>query len=211
MQKSNFRDWSLDRIDQTFDTKPAPQMDSLTAWLAIDSPIENSEREYLQRLQRTLRIGGYDWNEVELENKLISPLIILAELDCYEYCYFLERDLEGTLGEHELTGRVDGMIASGFRSPKAPYFCLYEYKKEKEPNGDPAGQALIAMLIAQEKNKDDLPIYGSYIIGRNWYFMVLEGKSYTISNGYAAESDDIFAIFKAIKALKGMINQRILK
>jgi hypothetical protein len=58
MQKSNFRDWSLDKIDHTFSTKPAPQMDSLTAWLAIDSVIENSEREYLQRLQRTLRIGG---------------------------------------------------------------------------------------------------------------------------------------------------------
>ena len=41
------------------------------------------------------------------------------------------------------------MIATGFRSPKKPYFCLNEYKRGTDPDDDPKGQALIAMLVAQ--------------------------------------------------------------
>ena len=55
----------------------------------------------------------------------------------------MERDLAATIDNYELSGRVDGMIATGFRNPRMPYFCLNEYKKGTDPNGDPRGQALI--------------------------------------------------------------------
>jgi hypothetical protein len=36
----------------------------------------------------------------------------------------------------------------------------------------------VAMLIAQEMNKNGKPIYGAYMIGKDWYFMVMRGKEY---------------------------------
>jgi hypothetical protein len=117
--------------------------------------------------------------------------------------------LDGVIDAYYLTGRVDGMIASGFREPDKPYFCLYEYKKEKDPEGDPAAQALVAMMVAQDKNADNLPVYGGFIIGKNWQFMVLKDRKYAISNTYSADSADIYAIFQAIKGLKIIISERI--
>jgi hypothetical protein len=209
MQKSTFREWTLAKIDKTFGAKQIANDSVLTDWLAIQTSLSAMDEHYLSLLQRTLRIGVYDWNETELENKFISPLIVYAELDSYDFSYFLERDLEGVIDDHYLTGRVDGMIASGFREPDKPYFCLYEYKKEKDPEGDPAAQALIAMMIAQDKNADNLPVYGGFIIGKNWQFMVLKGRKYAISNTYSADSDDIYNIFQAIKALKKIVSVRL--
>jgi hypothetical protein len=106
------------------------------------------------------------------------------------------------------------LFASGFRNPKKPFFCLNEYKRGTDPNGDPKGQALIAMLVAQQlnenKNRDtDRPIYGSFIIGRAWYFMALVGKEYAISGDYSCADDEIFDIFRILKSLRVQIQKLI--
>jgi hypothetical protein len=101
------------------------------------------------------------------------------------------------------------MIASGFRLPEKPYFCFQEYKKEKDPEGDPAGQTLAAMLAAQEINEHRNPIYGCYIRGQMWFFMVLEEKKYCISVPYVATRDDIFDIFLILKALKQIVTELV--
>jgi len=85
------------------------------------------ETRYLKMLSNSyLTLGGDNWNEVELENKIISPMIVFSEIQNKKFSYFLERDLFTSIGDYELMGRVDGMIATGFRSPKAPYFCFNE-------------------------------------------------------------------------------------
>jgi hypothetical protein len=94
------------------------------------------------------------------------------------------------------------MVASGWRAPEIPYFCLQEYKKEKDPNGDPAGQCLAAMLVAQELNQHQHPVYGCYVLGRNWFFMLLKEKEYAISNAYPSTLEEVFDIFRILKALK---------
>jgi hypothetical protein len=106
------------------------------------------------------------------------------------------------------------MIATGYRSPKVPYFCLNEYKRQTDPNGDPRGQALIAMMIAQELNKNhnrnaDRPLLGCYVIGRNWYFMALIGTQYAISKDFSCVDDEIFDIYRILKGLKVQIEKMI--
>ena len=68
-----------------------------------------------------VNLGVDNWNEAELENKFISPLIVFVGFDNERFAYFLERELRGVVGDYELMGRVDGMIASGFRNPHQPY------------------------------------------------------------------------------------------
>lgn len=86
-------------------------------------------------------------------------------------------------------------------------FAFTEYKRQLDPNGDPVGQTLAAMLVAQVLNANQQAIYGAYVIGSDWRFMVLEGKHYTISRDYSALSDEIFDILRILKALKAIIMQ----
>lgn len=106
------------------------------------------------------------------------------------------------------------MIASGFRDPEMPYFAFQrsdvsEYKRTLDPNGDPAGQCLAAMLAGQTLNNDGLPLYGCYVVGDSWRFMTLENRTYATSPGYSATSDDLFDIFRILKALKQIVTERV--
>jgi hypothetical protein len=209
MIKSNFREWTLDKIEETFELQ---LHDGLDAWLLTTYHISEYENRYLLQLQKSLLIGGDAWNEVELENKFISPLIMFADIEnAMQFSYFLERELSAQILDFELTGRVDGMIATGFRNPKKPFFCINEYKRQTDPDGDPAGQCLIAMLVAQVQNENAFPIYGCYMIGKMWRFMILEGKSYTISKFYQSDDEEIFDIYRILKGLKAIIQKQIDK
>ena len=45
--------------------------------------------------------------------------------------------------------------------------------------GTPDAQALAAMLVAQELNSHDKPIYGLYVVGLIWNFIVLKLQIYS--------------------------------
>lgn len=205
--KKNFKDWTLDEIEITFNLKQIEKLEALDEWLAFEYEINEYEKKYLDELKEVYLIGGDDWNEVELENKFISPLFVFAKMDSKLFAYFLERELSATLGEYEVMGKVDGMIASGFRNPRKPYFCLNEYKRQTDPNGDPRAQVLIAMLAAQSINQNKNPVYGCYIIGRSWYFTALVGKEYAISNVFTCTDEELYDIFRVLKGLRWRVEQ----
>jgi len=210
MIRSNFREWTLDKIEDTFRLKQIHNSSLLGELLSFEYQADAYETRYLTNLSRSyVALGGDDWNEVELENKFISPLIVFSEIANEKYSYFLERELSTTIDDYQLSGRVDGMIATGFRNPKVPYFCLNEYKRQTDPDGDPRGQALIAMLAAQQLNENKKPIFGSYIIGRDWYFMVLVGKEYAISKDFSCVDDEVFDIYRILKGLRVQIDKLI--
>lgn len=210
MIKSNLRDWTLDSIEQIFGLVQVRSLPILDELLAHKHEADAYEQRYLSGLREDyLTLGGDNWNEVELENKLISPLIVFSRIQNKSFSYFLERELFDSINDYEISGRVDGMIATGFRNPRKPYFCLSEYKRGTDPNGDPQGQALIAMLIAQHQNDNGKPIFGSYIIRRNWCFMALVGKEYAISTDFSCVDDEIFDIFRIMKSLRIQIEKLI--
>jgi hypothetical protein len=211
MQTINFKDWTLTTLDETFGLKQVWGSDLLKKWQKLPVQIDDFETKTLLNLQKTLIRGGKAWNEVELENKFISPLIMTAQIDDESIGYFLERPLKSIVGNFELSGIVDGIIASGFREPKKPFFCLKEYKKSIDNQGSPDAQALAAMLVAKELNNNQKPIYGVYVVGLIWNFMVLHGHEYCISNDYKADNEEVFEIFKMIKAIKNIIQQELMK
>ena len=210
MIKANFREWTLDKIDAAFGTTQVYRHPLLKKLQIYQYEITPTEREYLNDLRENYHLhGGDDWNEVELRNKISSPLFMLSKMDNKIFSYFLERELSATIGDYELNGCVDGMIATGFRSPKNPYFCMNERKLESDPTGDTKAQALIEMIVAQHINDNTKPIYGLYIVGSKWRFMVLTGKEYALGNPFLADTDDIFHIFRCIKGLRFEIEELI--
>ncbi len=209
MKKAAFRDWTLTKLDKAFGLKQVEECSWLAEWEAMHEEITDTEKYVLDLLQGPLAWAGKAWNETEIENKFISPLIILTKIDDKQFGYFLERPLQGTVGDYELSGIVDGMIASGFRDPDVPFFCMHEYKRSVDNEGNPDAQALAAMLVAREQNNNLQPIYGLYIVGLIWNFMVLHGPQYCISRNYDSSNDDIYDIFRRMKGLKHIIHTRL--
>ncbi len=205
MTKVTFKEWDLDKLEEAFNLTQRWECSLLEQWENNNEQIDETEKNLLLKLQKTAHRGGRAWNEVELENKFISPLIVAANIDDEKIGYFLERPLSGIIGDYELSGTVDGMIATGVRNPHIPYFCFHEYKRAIENQGSPDGQVLAAMLVARELNQNNTPIYGLFVVGLVWNFMVLNGNEYCISRTFIADNDDIFTIFKMMKALKQII------
>ncbi len=205
-----FGECTLEKLDEMFNLKPLVRLAALEDWLKEPGEISDQERIYLLTLQKYLQDNVLHWNEQELVMHFIAPMFALVQFG-YEHTFnlFAERAFGGKVDGIALNGNPDGLVATGYREPKKPYFCFQEYKKEKDPNGDPAGQALAAMLVAQEINEHQFPIYGCYIQGRMWFFMALQGKEYAISDGYMATKDEIFDILRILKVLKQMIIARV--
>ncbi len=206
-----FNECTLLKLDKTFALSQVEENQILQDWIGSHADISDFEQQSLNLYQGILKRHVHDWNEVELRQHFIGPILTLVNFSNPKFTMFAERSFSGVVDDIELSGKPDGMIASGFREPEKPYFCFQEYKKDKDPHGDPAGQALAAMLVAQEINAYQHEIYGCYVVGDIWHFMVLHGKTYSISGSYAATRDDIVDIFIVLKRLKQIIIDLIEK
>lgn len=204
-----FKDCTLEKLEDMFGLKEVRQTQALSEWLNNQVGISDFERQVIEFLQQQLIDHVSHWNEDELAFKFIGPLMTLVNYTDEKFDLFTQRPLEGQIDDIKLNGKPDGIIASGKRSPRKPYFCFQEYKRENDPTGEPAGQVLGAMLVAQELNEHQHPIYGCYVRGKYWTFMVLEGKEYSRSLGDVATRDDVFTIFKVLKGLKPILHALI--
>lgn len=206
---SNFSDWKLPKLENQFNLTRTMTLPSLQTWIESDEEITDSEQYILSYLHNHLRENILYWNEQELAMHAIGPIFTFVNFTSKNSNLFEERELSGVVDGEQMSGKPDGMIASGKGEPKVPYFCFHEYKKDTDPNGDPTGQCLAAMLVAQTKNEENVPIYGVTVIGENWRFLVLEGKTYDISSSYSAGSKDIYDIFRILKKLKRIVAARV--
>ncbi len=201
---SNFRTWTRQRLNKRFGLQQVSQHPILQAWLSAPYQLNDFEKMSASYLREILVERVDFWNEEELKLKFIGSIISLVNFETPYFSAFADRYLGATVDGEELSGEPDMMVAKGTQEPETPYFCLHEYKKEIDNDSpDPAGQCLASMLVAQAQNADAFPIYGTYVIGRNWFFMILKGKEYSISNNYAAtHEDELLDILRILKISK---------
>jgi len=208
--KYTFDECTVAIMDDVFGLRRKLKSQALDNWLGMTPEITTDEKAALDRIQHLLLLGGDAWNEQELSLNFIGPLFGLVNfIELYKFNLFAQRHIGTTVpsveGDKELGGEPDGMIATGYRTPKIPMFAFSEYKRAIESGGDPPGQTLAAALVGQILNQNSTPIYGCYVIGETWHFLVLEGKNYTISAGLSAVTDEILDIYRILKALKSII------
>ncbi len=98
--------------------------------------------------------------------------------------------------------RVDFRLAKGRQKTIKPYFFIHEYQQERKDHSDPKGQLLAELLAAQTNNNDQHPLWGCYVVGRNWFFVVLYGNKYAVSNAYNTPDNDIFQIIAVLQKMK---------
>ena len=209
--KRGFKECDREFLEETFGIIQIRHIPLLAEWQKNKDNYAVNEFEYylLNNIQEVLIDRVDDWNEQELIENFIGPLFALINYNTLEYGLFSERFLKAVIGDYELSGNPDAIIAKGRRSPKIPYFCFHEYKKEQENKGDPVGQCLAAMLVAQELNNNMRPIYGITVKGEKWQFIVLHGKEYAISKSYISTDEELFEIVKLLKHLKTIIEEYV--
>ncbi len=207
-----FEKWEFDQLNDLFGLQRiyrnyAP----LETFMQHNLPsISDVEKTQILNLQNALFENIDSWNEDELKSFFIIPLIQIVNFNRFQvYKSFTQRTLEATLKDIngnvvKLRGRVEFIVATGIRVPQKPFFFIHEYKPDPTMGGvsDALGQLLVVMLVTQFNNNDNVPLWGSYVIGRSWYFVLLNQKEYAVSPASDATQDDLFSIVSLLKKIK---------
>jgi len=195
----SFSKWTIEEVEDTFNLVLQKQHEPLNAWMTPQFSPSKTEEQQLTQLSEKLLDHVWDWNEEELKVYFIIPLLNLVNFEQENAQPFLSRKLSMTYQDDKITSIVDFVVANGKRSPKRPFFFIHEYKKEHDSSDDPLGQLMISMVTAFKLNNDGHPIYGAYIMGRYWHFVVLDKNSYAVHTGLNATIEDITTIWNVLK------------
>lgn len=212
MITKNFEQWLAEEVEMTFDIERVrPEAHTLMqTWMKSDGT--NAElSSNITRLQFLLVDNVDIWNEDELKMMFIGPLLIEADFNNRpHYKVFTQRKVTLKTEQTEASGKVEWMVAQGKQIPRNPFFFLHEYKSEKASGNDPLGQLLISMVYAQKENEDNLPLYGTYVLGRFWFFVLLEGKKYSVSPAFdATKTQDLAGILANMEKVKASIHEKL--
>ena len=209
-----FRDWKFEEVQRTFGIRRLfdyPPLDKLLD--TYHEPIPQT-KAILEELRQELLYTIDTLNEEELKVYFIGPLLRLIPFRTGERRPFLDRPMTFSYGGvstpvmpdrdvQETGGKVDWMLAEGIQDPRQPYyFFIHEYKKEIDASGDPLGQLLIAMMGARQLNEGVFPLYGCYVLGRNWFFVVLDNDQYAVSDALVATQEDIFRVYSVLEEIR---------
>jgi hypothetical protein len=178
------------------------------------SELNDWEKHLFDYINKDLVKQIVGWNEEMLKMNFISPVLILGHIkETDDYKPYYESTIEATVEEQFLKVRTDMMIATGvLESPEEPFFYFQEYKKVKEPKGDPTAQLIEAFLIAQVKNNITRPLYGCTVYGREWEFYIMTDKTYCVSKAYnCTDQDSLLQIIAILRKFKEILETRLLK
>jgi hypothetical protein len=183
----------------------------LNDWLSATGELNDFDMTLISASHAKLIENADTWNEEELKMNFISFVIFLAHYDKPIRTYY-DREISAKIDNFTLLCKADMLLSSGIGEKiKTPYFFLHEYKREKKYSGDPVGQMLGGMLISQAKNNNQKPMYGCYVQGRVWFFSVLMGKQYVISQPYnSAKIDETQQIIMILRKMKELIHTTLM-
>ncbi len=206
--------WTESLVAKTFGLNEVHHVTAkLADWLLIDtSDLTEEESLFLEQQRNWLNENVKFWAEEDLKMNFLALLLHRVHYFSSTYRSFFDKEITAKIGAQKIRCKPDMMIASGFGDIlEHPYFCFHEYKRKRKNADDPVAQVLLAMLIAQEVNQNDKPIYGCIVDGDLWEFMILEQKEYVTSKVFQATNiEDLKAIFLILKKFKLILEQDLI-
>ena len=206
----NFKDWTSQMAIDAFGLQRNDKQLDFVAWRDVHHSIPPKYEELVEMLRLDLTNGHTGWNEVELMMHFIGPFLKYIAFGGIRYGLYFNRKLQVKVDTLVLSGTVDGVIALGYDEPIHPYFFLREYKKSQGNDSEPFGQLLSAMVAAQQLNNDGQPLYGCYVIGKYWTFVLLAGDQYAVTQGYdATDAGELQIIWSMLVEVKRIVEERV--
>lgn len=215
MITKSFESWTTEELEDAFGLKRNDKLPTLHIWLQETCEIPLAHRQQMAEMQAQLIPYMEMFNEADIKNYFIIRLIQLVSFWHETYRAFYEYSLSATKKDINgqdvlLKGRAEMLVAKGKQAAKTPFFFFHEYKAQiPKSKNDPRGQVLSSMLAAQVYNENDTPIYGCYVIGESWKFVVLEGNEFAVSETFNAMNEDIYRIYEIMFACKRYIHQKL--
>lgn len=206
-EKSEAITWTEGLVVKTFNlTKTYENFPLLDAWLKVENDLTAKDIEELEYRRWQLLKKVNSWNEETLKMKFIAFILDMVRYDTDELEGIFDAEMKGVVKGQKLSVIADYALAkTTFDLKEQPYFYFHEYKPRKQPK-DPIAQLLLAMLIAQEKNERQHPLYGCVVIAENWYFMVLDGCEYAVSTPFISTiTDDLQTILLVLRKFKHIL------
>lgn len=210
-------EWKEAELIQHFQLKKTANTSSrMQDWMDTHTPIFSDFEEKLFGF--TYEEGRQNityWSEEDLKMYFIGNILRLSSLmslDDRGYVGLFEKKLSATVGTTKLSVRADFVVAKGFKNViEEHYFHFQEYKPQLNPTGEPMAQIIEAFLIGQTKNKKPTPMYGCEVIGKQWTFVLMEGKSYCTSKAYdCTDKDDLLKIIAVLRKFKDILETQLL-
>jgi hypothetical protein len=212
IKNKEFKAWLFEEINDAFGLTRLYKHKLWDELSSLKFDESHKHKETIEIFREQLLESVESWNEDELKFMFISPFVKLVDFFSPKYKVFTQRKMSVSYanGTKMTSGNVEFMIAKGIQIPKKPFFFLHEYKPEKRRDNDPLGQLLIGMVAAQIQNADGETLYGCYVSGRSWFFVILEGKEYAVSNSYNAAGNEIYQIFAILLWFKQKAEERFV-
>ena len=183
-------------------------------WLDVLPPELNVGEQYIfdKTFSKIVQnITG--WNEEDLKMKFISPTLELGNMtDDGGVVGYFDKTISATVDDTRLTVKSDFMMAKGLLDVfETPYFHFQVYKPYKDRIGDAMGELLAMLPVAQERNKNEKPLYGVEIMGTNWCFVVMKGREYCISKSLiVTKKDDLLKIIAILRKFRHILETQLM-
>ena len=185
----------------------------MAEWLDCTTELSSDEQALFNIIHQDVLKNIAGWQEEDFKMSFIAFVLHLSYLrNTNAYHTYFEKTISATVEGCFLKTKTDFMVAKGILDlPETPYFHFQEWKPLKNPTGDSMAQLLEAFLIAQEQNKNNNPLYGCEIVGKLWSFVVMEAKTYCISEAFdCTKKDDLWRIIAILRKFKEILETRLL-
>ncbi len=200
-----FNEWDLDDLKKEFNILQSTDEDLLEKWFSMEKNIPKEDFEKIKILRKTLHRRVNSWNESELNFRFIAPLVYLVGLESITETIFLDRKIFKEIDKKILGGEFDLAFGTGRYNPKEIYFCMHMHKRERGKVTNPLADLLITMFTIQLNNEEKHPIYGVYVVGRLWFFVVFDKQKYSVSKSFDTSKKQVFEAFSHLRNLKNLI------
>ncbi|TAE15572.1 MAG: hypothetical protein EAZ95_08590 [Bacteroidetes bacterium] len=210
MIKRPFEQWLYEDVEIEFGIERIKNLPTMLQWLDVSTTQDLPER--FENLRIELSENVENWNEDELKMMFAYPFISYIGLNSFDgYRVFIQNNLVRNFEIVEESQETILFIAQGKQKPKPNFLFFQTFQAENGTSKDVLGQLLIAMTNAQTLNEDaQKPLYGCYIIGRLWFFVLLVGKQYAVSRAYdATQTDDMTAMIQILEKVKQHIHREL--
>jgi len=217
MEKAPVKKWREGELIEVFQLKRIKdhQTPLLKEWLDVPNPIfDKVEQEIFDKNFIKVLNSIEGWSEEDLKMKFISHILELGYMvDDDKVLTYFDKMISATVQGTYLSVKTDFMMAKGILDVfRTPYFHFQEYKPNKNPTGDSMAQLLEAFLITQEMNKNNNPLYGIEIIGKQWTFVVMQAKEYCLSPTYiCTDREDLLKIVSILRKFKEILYSKLLE
>ena len=184
-------------------------------WLNNNIIIDEEIEDFLTKLLNKNVKLIFSYLEDDLKVHFIIPILNKVDFLFFddEIRAFYENVLTYKTDKFIFNCKVDFMFSKGLKRSEKPYFFIQEFKKGKKPT-DPEPQLLAEMISAVELNKTTT-IRGAFIIGKDWYFVILEKLGvdkyqYFISKPFdSTDIEKLKGIYKNLQFVKNEIIEMV--